>query len=74
MRAARFPEVRAQLLRGVSRELRYVSHDPEVWRVLAHFVGDVAIEAEVQRRLTSQSSGDVVRPPPRWKRHDYGEK
>lgn len=53
--AAHYEPTRASLLQCLSRELRYVSHDPEVWRALALFSsnGD-AIYAEVQQRLDNQ--------------------
>jgi hypothetical protein len=54
-RAGRHADARAALLALLSRELRYVSHDPEVWRALAFFGNDRAtIEAEVEERLQSQ--------------------
>jgi hypothetical protein len=54
-RAGRHAEAREELLTLLSREVRYVSHDPEVWRALAFFTPDMdPIEAEVQQRLMSQ--------------------
>jgi hypothetical protein len=53
--AGRHPDARAELLALLSREIRYVSHDPEVWRVLASFTPAMtAIEADIEQRLTSQ--------------------
>ena len=49
------PEVRAELLALVSREIRYQSHDPDAWRALAVFLDDGSvIEAELQERSMTQ--------------------
>lgn len=54
-RAAQHQPARSSLLKRLSREIRYVSHDPEVWRGLASFTSDgEAIYAEVDQRLRSQ--------------------
>jgi hypothetical protein len=54
-RAGRHAAARAELLELLSREVRYVSHEPEVWRALSYFAEDGhALDDEVQRRLTSQ--------------------
>lgn len=44
-----------ELLALVSREIRYGSHDPEVWRALATFLEDgTLVEVELQARTASQ--------------------
>jgi hypothetical protein len=56
-RATRYLPARNSLLKRLSREIRYVSHDPEVWRALASFTtAGAAIETEVQQRLHAQHS------------------
>ncbi|MEO8704225.1 MAG: hypothetical protein ABI867_29500 [Kofleriaceae bacterium] len=53
--AALHDQVRAELLALVSREIRYCSHDPEVWRGLALFLDDgTPVEVELRQRLTAQ--------------------
>lgn len=47
-------EVRPALAKLLSRELRYASHDPEVWRALSLFSGNTEIGDEVDRRLAAQ--------------------
>lgn len=48
-------EVRAEVLALVSREVRYQSHDPEVWRALAVFLDDASqVEVELQARSAAQ--------------------
>lgn len=54
-RAGRHESARSELLRLLSREVRYVSHEPEVWRAVGFFASDAnPIKDEVQRRLKSQ--------------------
>lgn len=49
------PDLRPGLLALVSREIRYCSHDPEVWRGLLTLSDDAeAIEVELQQRSASQ--------------------
>ena len=47
-------EARPALAKLLSRELRYASHDPEVWRALSLFSGNTEIADEVDRRLAAQ--------------------
>jgi hypothetical protein len=48
-------ELRAELLTELSRELRYASHDPEVWRAIALLVPNgESIDAELDLRLAQQ--------------------
>jgi hypothetical protein len=49
------PQVRAELLALVSREIRYQSFDPEAWRALMVFLDDgTPIEIELQARSAAQ--------------------
>ena len=49
------PELRAELLALLSREVRYQSHDPDVWRAFAVFLDDgLPIELELQQRSAAQ--------------------
>lgn len=46
------------LVRLLSRELRYASHDPDVWRAVAILVGDdEVIGAALEQRLATQLEG-----------------
>lgn len=57
-RVAQHRPARNDLLKRLSREVRYVSHDPEVWRALAVVLPDGdSMYAEVQQRLDAQLSG-----------------
>lgn len=54
-RAGRHAEARTRLLKMLSRELRYVSHEPEVWRAVGFFSKDAGpIKTEIQQRLRTQ--------------------
>lgn len=54
-RAGRHPEARARLLKMLSREVRFVAHEPEVWRAVGFFSRDAEpIKAEVLQRLKTQ--------------------
>jgi hypothetical protein len=54
-RAAQHRPARGDLLKRLSRELRYLSHDPEAWRALALFTSDSdEIYVEIEQRLQSQ--------------------
>lgn len=53
--AADHVENKDELLALLSREVRYTSHDPEVWRAVAILVDDgIPIDTEVDQRLNSQ--------------------
>ena len=52
--AALHDEARPALLTLLSRELRYGSHEPDVWRALSLLVSDNAVEDEVDSHLTSR--------------------
>jgi hypothetical protein len=53
--AASHPEMRADLLALVSREVRYCSFDPDAWRALAVFLDDGSeVELELQQRSATQ--------------------
>jgi hypothetical protein len=67
------PHARDELLPWLSREIRYLSHDPEVWRALAIFASDDSIANDVDQRLLVQSSGELVRPIARWKRYGFAK-
>lgn len=63
-RAARHPKMRGELLSLLSREVRHASHDAQVWRALAAFVGEIqAIQGDTAmlQREASQASS-IVHP------------
>ena len=52
--AALHDEARPALLTLLARELRYGSHEPDVWRALSLLTGDEALDQYVDRRVSQQ--------------------
>jgi hypothetical protein len=58
--ATMLEEAKPELAKLLSRELRFCSHDPAVWRALSILTEDDAIDAEVQGHLTTQLRGAMT--------------